>query len=150
MLRSLRRGPPTLAGARAEALSVSGAALPARVLWGPISLQESRRAGGTMPTSSMLLDPMIPDHVRAEAMAVIPEEVLPRIGDTAKSLARRLSESTFLEDSHVLKGGKGPQRVALNGTTYPQPRRLSWSVVVDRRLPPNDDDSDAVTRLLDK
>lgn len=152
--RQLSRGPPTLAEARAEAPPVAGAAVPVKLLWGPICLRCSEHAGGTMPTSSVLLDPMIPDQVRAGALAVIPEEVLPRLGDTAQSLARRLAESTFLEDSHVLKGGKGPQRVRLNGTTYPQPRRLSWSVLVEEPEGSSDglclqeEVSDSVTKLL--
>ena len=73
----------------------------------------------------------IPESVRTAVLAEVPEEVLPKAGDTPKDLVQRLRASDFVENSHVLKGGKGPARVLLKGTAYPQPRRRSWSVEVD-------------------
>ena len=65
------------------------------------------------------------------ARACIPGAVRPVHGDTAESLKSRLSTSDFLDDIHILKGGKGPGRVRLNATSYPQPRRVTWSVLAD-------------------
>ena len=56
--------------------------------------------------------------------------MLPQAGDTVKSFVARLAACAWLEDSHVLKGGAGPQRVRLNSTSYAQPRRRSYSAVV--------------------
>ena len=63
--------------------------------------------------------------------------------DSVKSLISRLAASTFLEDSHVLKGGgNGKRYIRLNETGYAQPRRRSWSVLV---APPHvDEDGDYV------
>lgn len=97
-------------------------------LWGPIDARSAIEAGAVMPTSSVLLRIRLPDTLRKAVLDQIPTSVLPNDADTAKSLAKRLSCATFLEDSHVLKGGCGPQRVRLNATSYPQPRRRSWSV----------------------
>ena len=42
------------------------------------------------------------------------DEVHARPADTASTLRARLAQSSFLEDIHVLKGGRGPARVRLN------------------------------------
>ena len=47
------------------------------------------------------------------ARACIPGAVRPVLGDTAESLKSRLSISEFLDEIHILKGGKGPGRVRL-------------------------------------
>ena len=104
--------------------------LAGRLLWGPIPANIAKDAGAAFPTASVLLQPHVTPELRAALMREIPADVLPQPGDTAPILARRLAGSTFLEDSHVLKGGRGPQRVRLNATTYKQPRRRSWSVLV--------------------
>ena len=120
-----RRGPPTCPAQAGETVPC------AHVLWGPISPEASRRAGSAFPTSSVLLRPELPPGVVHAATAVVPDEVLPRPEDTEHTLKARLAQSTFLEDIHVLKGGRGPARVRLNATSYPQPRRRSWSHVVE-------------------
>ena len=106
----------------------------ASVLWGPISPEASRRAGSAFPTSSVLLRPQLPCGVAEAAIAVVPDAVLSRPDDTASTLRARLAQSSFLEDIHVLKGGRGPARVRLNATSYPQPRRRSWSHVVEEHV----------------
>ena len=61
--------------------------------------------------------------------AVVPEAMRPMPGDTAVSLMHRIRDDPFFEPMMVHKGGCGPQRVQLKGTTYSQPRRKSWSVI---------------------
>ena len=104
-----------------------------QLLWGPIDQQVSKLAGmwSPQPTASILLRPQIPSAVRDAVLAEVPVDVLPTPTDTVQSLVHRLSESAFLEDIHVLKGGRGPRRIRLNATPYPQPRRRSTSVEVE-------------------
>ena len=80
----------------------------AKVLWGPLSKEVAVHAGMWVPTStsSVLLGVGIPGHLREAALREIPGELLPRPGDTVKTLVSRLSASTFLEDSHVLKAAR--------------------------------------------
>lgn len=137
---------PTLADAQKEPAPPAGGIRNARVLWGPISPTQSKAAGAAYPTSSVLLRPDIPDQVRKAAVGEVPVDVLPNAHDDADSLRRRLARSKFLEDMHVLKNGRGPDRVRLNETTYAQPRRVSWSVVVEDAH--EDADGDHVTTLL--
>ena len=123
-------GLPTLAEVLATPPPTS-ARPPFILQWGPVPLAASQAAGATFPTSSVTLRPLLPTGVVSEALREIPSSVLPRSDDTVSSLVARLAQSSFLEDSHVLKGGCGPRRVRLNTTPYPQPRRRSWSVLVD-------------------
>ena len=120
----------------------------AKVLWGPLSKEVAVRAGmwAPTPTSSVLLRVCVPGHLREAALGEIPAELLPRPGDNVKSLVSRLSASTFLEDSHVLKAGKGPARVRLNATSMAQPRRRSWSHVVEAEC--EDEDGDTVRVMM--
>ena len=97
-------------------------------MWGPISMQSAQQVGASFASSSIVLRVCIPEQIRAAALKEIPEDVLPTPGDTAATLRRRLGASKFLEDSHVLEHGRGPRRVRLNDTAYPQPRRRSWSL----------------------
>ena len=139
---------PTLAEVRSVRAPVVGEGAPGKIqsLWGPISEEEARRAGASFPTSSVLFRPAVPEEIRAAALEVVPTDVLPRQGETIRGFVQRLAESSFLNDSHVLKDGQGPRRVRLNGKSYPQPRRVDWSVVVkDERV---DDDGDDVITLL--
>ena len=99
--------------------------------WGPVPLNDAQAAGATFPTSSVVLIPHLPTSIVVEAVREIPSDVLPRCDDTVSSLVSRLSQSSFLEDSRVLQGGRGPRRVRLNDTDYAQPRRRSWSVKVE-------------------
>ena len=134
MLRVASRlagGLPTRSEARATRPLPVAQRPTARLLWGPMSREQSEAAGARFPTSSILLGVDIPESVRTAVLAEVPEEVLPKAGDTPADLVQRLRASDFVENSHVLKGGKGPARVLLKGTAYPQPRRRSWSVEVD-------------------
>ena len=126
--------PPSLKEARAAGeLPPNDDASRATLLWGPLSKELASQAGMWMPsaTATVLLKPVVSDELRHAVLREIPRDVLPTSDDTVQSLVTRLSKSAFLEDSRVLKGGRGPQRVRLNATSYPQPRRRSWSVEVE-------------------
>ena len=86
--------------------------LAGRLLWGPIPANIAKDAGAAFPTASVLLQPHVTPELRAALMREIPADVLPQPGDTAPILARRLAGSTFLEDSHVLKGAMSATRAA--------------------------------------
>ena len=141
-----RGGRPTLAEALAEPRPSPGVDPSAQLRWGPISSEVSQLAGAVFPTSSVVLQLGIPEKVRKDALMQVPWEVLPLPDDTKKSLVARLKYSAWLEDSHVLKNGRGPQRVRLNAQGYPQPRRRSWSVEVEAEH--EDKDGDVVIGLL--
>ena len=100
------------------------------VLWGPVSLQDGIREGALSGCESILIRPA-PTAELANIMnrvrALVPSDHFSCPSDTAVSLARRLATSEWLDDIHVLQGGKGPRRVALNKTTYSQPRRVTMS-----------------------
>ena len=117
---------------------------PGEVVWGPIGIEEAAAAGSRMPSASVVLRGIVDDQLRTAALSAVPREVLqwPE-DDSVKSLISRLAASTFLEDSHVLKGGgSGKRYIRLNETSYAQPRRRSWSVLV---APPHvDEDGDYV------
>ena len=72
------------------------------------------------------------EDVLKQALAIVPDSVRSKDGDTVESLAMRISESGFFDNLLVLQGGGqfGSIRVLLNSTSYAQPRRKSWSVVV--------------------
>ena len=105
----------------------------AEVAWQMTAL-EARALGALGWGGSLVLRPES-TLLRAlvnRARACIPQEVIPRFGDSADDLRRRLGDSDFLDDIHCLKGGNGKGgRVRLNSTCYPQPRRVTWSVLVD-------------------
>ena len=106
--------------------------------WGPVPLNDAQAAGATFPTSSVVLIPHLPTSVVVEAVREIPSDVLPRCDDTVTSLVSRLAQSSFLEDSRVLQGGRGPRRVRLNDTDYaqhlPLPRFVFQRCITGLRL----------------
>ena len=57
------------------------------------------------------LDQLVPDH-------------------DLNSFILHLSSCQLLDNIHVLLGGKGPDWIPLNNTAYPQPRRITWSVLI--------------------
>ena len=124
---------PTLAEARAMQPPPEDRSRPGEVVWGPIGIEDAAAAGSRMPSASVVLRAREPSRPPAT-------EVLRA---ALKSLISRLAASTFLEDSHVLKGGgNGRRYIRLNATGYAQPRRRSWSVLV---APPHiDEDGDCV------
>ena len=104
-----------------------------RLEWGPIPREDGLTLGALGGVCSILVRP--PDShqqwvsgLMERVRALIPDVLLPdRSQDDAEALVKRLAASDFLDDIHVLKGGKGPRRVQLNATHYPQPRRVTWS-----------------------
>ena len=82
------------------------------------------------PRESYRFEPELNSSVVAAALSLVPEELVPRKGDTKESLALRVGRSSFFDELAALAGGRGPKRVRLNETSYGQPRRISWSVVV--------------------
>jgi len=113
-----------------------------RVRWGPISPTAAAEVGALAGCESVLLQPDQSEHLSSimdRVRALIPSNHFPIEGDTPESIAKRLASSEFLDAIHVLKGGKGPSRIALNSTTYPQPRRVTWSEKASTPLEPEDD-----------
>lgn len=138
--------PPTLAEVLSSSPATDVRLVDAQLLWGPIDARKSAEAGATRPTSSIALAVAVPESLRQAVLAQVPYDVLPQAGDTVKSLVARLAACAWLEDSHVLKRGAGPQRVRLNATSYAQPRRRSYSVVV--RPSYEDEHGERVSDLL--
>ena len=114
--------PPMYAEALAETPPKSFPRADVQVLWGPHPKEVAVAAGmwAPAPMSTILLRPCVPEKLRQAVLREVPDDVLPRPTDTAASLTARLAASAFLEDSHVLKDGKGPRRVRLNATRYPE------------------------------
>lgn len=83
--------------------------------------------------SSEFLPNLNPSVVDAVLMGVVPSEVRPVEGDTPLSFARRIASTRFFDELAALIGGgsRGSKRTNLNETDYRQPRRISWSVVVE-------------------
>ena len=104
-----------------------------RRVWGPVSPEEASACGALHGATSVLLclvmNPVLQALVRA-VRAVIPQDILPRDNDDAQTLAQRLASSDFLDDIHFPVGGhgRGGRTRRLNATTWPQPRRVTWSV----------------------
>jgi hypothetical protein len=125
------------------------ASIPGERIWGPVPGAQAAAAGAVAAASSVLLAPQVaPTRLYQRLTALVPDEVLPKVGDTADTLRLRLATSAFLHPSHVLaKGhGRGGRYVALNGTAYPQPRRVQWATPT---VPEHTDaDGDRVVQCL--
>ena len=105
-------------------------------LWGPVLADVALATGALAPASSVLIRPADASQLEtaaARAMALFPADVFPSVEDTADTLAARLGGCDFLDDIHFKKGGHGKRGAtkAINKSKYPQPRRKTWSVVVD-------------------
>ena len=102
-------------------------------VWGPVSLIEARYYGAPAACLTVSRKPHLTDNLRVileRVQKLVPVEIFPTHDDTPQDLARRHQESLYLDDIHVLRHGNGKGgRVALNGTTYPQPRRVTYSVI---------------------
>ena len=107
------------------------AARPLVSLWGPIGFDEAKKCGAMMPASSVLIAPDVPSSIIAAIRYSIPDEGRPLPEDTVQTLKDRLGQSPFLDEINVLvKNGNGRGgTIRLNKTAYPQPRRVTWSVV---------------------
>jgi hypothetical protein len=119
--------------AQAGALGLTGAdspeaSIPGVRIWGPVPKAQAVGAGALAAASSVLLAPQTAPRLFERLAALVPDEVLPRVSDTVHTLRLRLAASAFLhpiqfaEEGH----GRGGRYVALNSTTYPQPRRVQW------------------------
>jgi hypothetical protein len=91
----------------------------------------SRQTEWVSPSGeSILLDGVF--KVRESCVSVLWEEnvfdpqFLPRQGDTAESLAKSIQPYDMFDDIYVTLSSKKEQ---LNGTTYPQPRRITLGMV---------------------
>ena len=125
------------------------ASIPGVRIWGPVPETQAVRAGALAAASSVLIAPQVaPAQLYQRLTALVPDEVLPKVGDTAHTLRLRLATSAFLHPSHVLaKGhGRGGRYIELNSTAYPQPRRVQWATPT---VPEHTDaDGDRVVRCL--
>lgn len=101
--------------------------------WGPISSDLAERIGAPAPLRSVLVRPPTPDVERVveQALDEVPPDVYPVAGETAAELAQRLGQSKWLDDLRAKKGGCHKQRVRVNETKYPQPRRKTWSILLN-------------------
>jgi hypothetical protein len=102
--------------------------------WGPILKANAEGCGAPAPAASVLLRPTDIALVNAarSVLALLPDALIPKSSDTATSLAQRLKQSDFLDPTQALSKGNGSKGlVALNASTYPQPRRKCWSVTAD-------------------
>ena len=100
-------------------------------VWGPVLEQDGKCVGALGEAGSVCLNiiSLLPSILMDRVKAVVPEAMGPMPGDTALSLMCRIRDDSWFEPMMVYKGGCGPQRVQLKGTTYSQPRRKSWSVI---------------------
>ena len=138
---------PTIDDVRACTAPGADEASPLRdLLWGPVPQEEAMRCGVHVSAVSLLFRVDVCAELRSRVLALIPAEVLPQAGDTRRSLTLRLATSDWLDDIHFLRKGKGPGYPRLNETTYPQPRRVTWSVLADE--PFLDGDGDLVYPLF--
>ena len=126
-----------------------GAYIPGVRIWGPVPRAQAVGAGALAAASSVLIAPrMAPARLYERLTALVPDEVLPKVGDTAHTLRQRLATSAFLHPFQALaKGhGRGGRYIALNYTTYPQPRRVQWARPTEPEH--TDADGDLVVRCL--
>ena len=126
-----------------------GAYIPGVRIWGPVPWAQAVGAGALAAASSVLIAPrMAPARLYERLTALVPDEVLPKVGDTAHTLRQRLATSAFLHPFQALaKGhGRGGRYIALNYTTYPQPRRVQWARPTEPEH--TDADGDLVVRCL--
>ena len=88
--------------AQAGALGLNGAesaeaSIPGVRIWGPVPEAQAIGAGALAAASSVLI---APQHPPAELFhrlaALVPDDVLPRVSDTAHTLRLRLANSAFL------------------------------------------------------
>ena len=87
------------------------------------------RAG--IPVASKVFDVELDEAMLEAVEAELGfDELFPREDDTEETLLARIAKSSLLDKMLVREGGYGKRRVLLIGTRYPQPRRISWSVVV--------------------
>ena len=68
------------------------ASIPVVRIWGPVPGEQAVGAGALAAVSSVLIAPQTaPDHLYERLTALVPDEVLPKVGDTAHTLRLRLT-----------------------------------------------------------
>ena len=117
-----------------------------RRVWGDISEETARSFGAVAGCRSALVRPMPTADLQGilqRVDALLPTSMRPNRHTTPASLAKELEHCEYLDDIHVLKGGCGKdgRRVRLNATKYPQPRRVTYSVLAATEDDANDSDS---------
>ena len=115
----------------------------------PVPKEQAVGVGALAAASSVVLAPQqAPVWLFNSLAALVPDEVLPRVGDTAQTLRVRLQSSAFLHPIRTMaKGhGRGGRYVELNATTYPQPRRVQWGTPTVPEY--TDADGDRVVQCL--
>jgi len=110
------------------------------LLWGPVPITEAQLAGSPAPACSVLLRMPIESSLLARVRALIPSDVIPKAGETARDLADRLGQSIWLDDTRSKWKGKGPRYVCLNKTTNSAARRVTWSVLAGNSFTDLEDD----------
>ena len=84
------------------------ASIPGVRIWGPVPETQAVRAGALAAASSVLIAPrMAPARLYERLTALVPDEVLPKVGDTAHTLRQRLATSAFLHPFQALAKGHG-------------------------------------------
>ena len=97
-------------------------------IWGPILKPAAKGCGALTAACSVLLYPtkLAPKTVRS-VFNLLPEALMPKINDTAKSLSLRLAACDWLDPIRTLSKGNGKMGYALlNRTEYAQAHRKSW------------------------
>ena len=92
--------------------------------------QAAQAVDALVSASSVCVKVDVDPELLERVQAAFPPEMEQRPDDTADSLCSRINSNQWSEKSMVLQGGCGPARVQLKATTYPQPRRKTWSVVL--------------------
>ena len=117
-----------------------------RRVWGDISEETAHSFGAVAGCRSILVRPTLTAELQdilQRVDALMPTSMRPNRHTTPASLAKQLEHCEYLDDIHVLKGGCGKdgRRVRLNATKYPQPRRVTYSVLAAMEEDANDSDS---------
>ena len=93
-----------------------GAYIPGVRIWGPVPRAQAVGAGALAAASSVLIAPrMAPARLYERLTALVPDEVLPKIGDTAHTLRQRLATSAFCRAVPLLPAHLHKVAVAARG-----------------------------------
>ena len=98
------------------------ASIPGVRIWGPVPETQAVRAGALAAASSVLIAPQVaPAQLYQRLTALVPDEVLPKVGDTAHTLRLRLASALRFRycsphinnETHDLPRGKivHPQKI---------------------------------------
>ena len=80
--------------------------IPAVRIWGPVLRQQAVGVGALAAASSVVVAPQhAPVRLLQRLAALVPDDVLPRVSDTAHTLRLRLANSAFLHPIMTLAKG---------------------------------------------